>query len=869
MAMTFFISACEYQLLRPSSQNDGFIMSPAYPELYPSGLCFMWVYYGRPGTHISIRLLDVDIPSYLGTCSNDFLMIGPINEHSYCGNIDRNVEPYEAQLTNLQYLLFVVFNSTTVGTKGRGFKLYYQFSNTLGITTTTTAASTPSPARNTTAYVYPWSDLHSLMNCHFVFTSEVGEIVTNSTVFACLKKTGKASWLLYDPGPSQAEVNYKLIFEHCYLPYQDKLKIYDGYRNTDSLLRYFNNPCPSYLVSTQHGFYIEYLRLGADWLPSFRIQFVMVKTVQAETTSTSPSFSNISKNPIHKFPDTCVFQLSDHSGEIKSDDLVSPMRGTGYCTWLLQAAATEGHQVVFTLTFERFRLSDHSFLKVYDGGNMSAPALGTYTSSLPPFTLTSSQDSVFVYYQPGGSLRSVLVSDVFTIRYNTAVKCPMGYEACGYGEFSCVREENRCDGLWHCPLHGGDERGCVVECPTDFSCDFRSSNCYSESDRCNGKGTCSNYMDELGCDEARCSPDKGLFLCKNGRCIYEKWRCDKMNDCFDNSDEEDCSFLSSPRVIVAAIVGSLSCALLLVIAAGCVVKCTTCESTSTAALAEMFHHRAPPPPYHEAMLTSRPFDEAYLELLGHTDHPEASSVASDQTASLAPQRERSHRSNSQSNRRYQLHQLTTETGRLVDIDPLPALLEVLEDSSPPQSTSSSAPLTNSQPPPYTEGDPSPTTESYCTDSEDEASEIEAWHGGFDNSGFAGDEHARLNVVEALTQQDVNPSMNTRIPGSLSSSLCVINSHGIGGDPQRNSDDLNEENGGDKDATENASTSLSVESPGVTGREDGSKSQTPVSDDDNNDDDDDSDSDCILDGNNIEDSDGDDTDSDTACILGHT
>lgn len=104
------------------------------------------------------------------------------------------------------------------------------------------------------------------------------------------------------------------------------------------------------------------------------------------------------------------------------------MRSTGYCTWLLHAQASEGHQVVFTLAFERFQLSDRSVLKVYDGGNMSSPALGTYTSSLPPFTLTSSQDSVFVYYQPGVSLHSVLLTDVFAIKYNIA------------GEWSLVSE---------------------------------------------------------------------------------------------------------------------------------------------------------------------------------------------------------------------------------------------------------------------------------------------------------------------------------------------------------------------------------------------------------------------------------------------
>lgn len=32
--------------------------------------------------------------------------------------------------------------------------------------------------------------------------------------------------------------------------------------------------------------------------------------------------------------------------------------------------------------------------------------------------------------------------------------------------------------------------------------------------------------------------DPGTFKCANGRCILERWRCDRENDCGDNSDEE-------------------------------------------------------------------------------------------------------------------------------------------------------------------------------------------------------------------------------------------------------------------------------------------------------------------------------------------
>lgn len=136
---------------------------------------------------------------------------------------------------------------------------------------------------------------------------------------------------------------------------------------------------------------------------------------------------------------------------------------------------------------------------------------------------------------------------------------------CG-GNWGCYTEAQRCDGYWHCP-NGRDELNCSTCQEDEFPCS-RNGACYPRSDRCNYQNRCPNGSDEKNC--FFCQP--GNFHCKNNRCVFESWVCDAQDDCGDGSDEESCPVVVPTRVITAAVIGSLICGLLLVIALGCTCK---------------------------------------------------------------------------------------------------------------------------------------------------------------------------------------------------------------------------------------------------------------------------------------------------------
>ncbi|XP_035207653.1 low-density lipoprotein receptor-related protein 12-like [Stegodyphus dumicola] len=179
--------------------------------------------------------------------------------------------------------------------------------------------------------------------------------------------------------------------------------------------------------------------------------------------------------------------------------------------------------------------------------------------------------------------------------------CAPNLTRCGTNSSQCYDPlTQRCDKVFNC-FNGEDEKDCFSLCPGKIMCDSRRG-CYPMKHRCNGVAHCEDFSDEKNCVPELCNYEHGGFLCDNGRCIQEVWTCDRTDDCGDGSDERNCLRNS---VLTAALMGSLICALLLVIAISCTCRLHAlrmenrmlARETPLSRLSREFFFREPPPSY--------------------------------------------------------------------------------------------------------------------------------------------------------------------------------------------------------------------------------------------------------------------------------
>ncbi|KAM4809215.1 low-density lipoprotein receptor-related protein 10 [Rhinophrynus dorsalis] len=159
----------------------------------------------------------------------------------------------------------------------------------------------------------------------------------------------------------------------------------------------------------------------------------------------------------------------------------------------------------------------------------------------------------------------------------------------------CFMESQKCDGIWDC-ANGRDEMNCTG-CPNGHYPCATNRACYPFSERCNYQTSCQDGTDERGCHA--CQP--GGFHCDQERCVYEAWVCDGQADCRDGSDEQNCGYTLPRKVIAAAVIGSLICATLLVVALGCTCRLYTTRAREYSIFAplsrmdaELIQQQAPP-----------------------------------------------------------------------------------------------------------------------------------------------------------------------------------------------------------------------------------------------------------------------------------
>uniref|UniRef100_A0A0N4ZMN6 CUB domain-containing protein n=1 Tax=Parastrongyloides trichosuri TaxID=131310 RepID=A0A0N4ZMN6_PARTI len=125
------ISSCEFSnIINASKHTSGYILSPNYPNNYPSNQNCSYILTGTPNLVIQISFIDFELENSFPSsrqCLNDYLLVVVIDrngrrhyENRMCGN------KLPKPIKTMQYHVEIMFISSKFSNR-RGFKIKYEF----------------------------------------------------------------------------------------------------------------------------------------------------------------------------------------------------------------------------------------------------------------------------------------------------------------------------------------------------------------------------------------------------------------------------------------------------------------------------------------------------------------------------------------------------------------------------------------------------------------------------------------------------------------------------------------------------------------------------------------------------------------------